>query len=313
LQSTNGKIPHHYNVRQALTDIQTKVNTTGYPTDWDFNIAVTDAINREHDGHTGYSAGCTTAFSYNLPVSVVTLGDSPTSSSSSPYLLVNYDFPNQGRPKLEAYYLSLGIDVRPYNGMKLITIDNNPNAQNYLVNLADLSLVANGLNGAYESLSARFVRLTARYSADTTNGAYTFEVGRFGMRGFYPGQDSIKLGVQAANGTQYTITLPWSAHFSNGNSYTTAQLQTNICFAAGVTSKRDIAIPDAVERFERQAVISPDGTEEQRDVAAQIAAAAAVPTNYVTPNLTSFGIKVTTVDIYQLKQHPKVGVIYMEQ
>lgn len=298
-------------IRKLLTNVQAKVNTTGYPTDWDFNIAVTDAFNREYDGHTLLSAACTTAFSYNLPVSVTTLGDSETSSGSHPYLLVNYDFPEQGRPGLEAYYTSLGIDVRPYDKMRILTVD-YAEAQAYFVNLGDQSLLSNGLTGSYESLSPRYVRLMSRYSADTTSGGFTQEVGRFGMRSFYPGQNSIRFTLQAANGTQYTISMPWSAHFSTNTPYTTTQFQSNVCLATGVVA-RDVKVPSAVQRFLREAVVEPDGNEDQRAVAAQVAAAAAINSNYVTPNLTSFGTKVTTIDIYQLKDHPKVGVIYMEQ
>lgn len=290
MNSPNGKIPHSINIRQLLTNVQAKVGGSGYSTDWDFNSAVTDAFNREQDGHTIFIASCATAFSYNLPVSVATFGDSETSTSSHPFLLVNYDFPEQGRPGLEAYYLSMGIDVRPYDRMRILTVD-YAEAQAYFVNLGDQSLLSQGLFGSYESLSPRYQRLMSRYSADTTSGAFTQEPGRYGMRTYYPGQDIVRFVLQAANGTQYTISMPWSAHFSANTTLSTAQFQATLCLATGVPAKRNVNVPASVQRLQRKAIVEPDGTEEQRAVAAQIAAAAFINKNYVTPNLTSFGTK----------------------
>lgn len=51
---------------------------------------------------------------------------------------------------------------------------------------------------------------------------------------------------------------------------------------------------------------------DSQPAARSIFAADATPINYVQPNLTSFG-HLDTLDIYQLKQHPKVGVAYFEQ
>lgn len=52
-----------------------------------------------------FIASCAESFSYNLPFGVSTLAaDVSDSDTAYPTLLVNYDFPNQGRPNLEAYY-----------------------------------------------------------------------------------------------------------------------------------------------------------------------------------------------------------------
>jgi len=62
-------------------------------------MAVTDAFNNEWDGHTNYIANCVQSFSYNLPFSIATLAASVSDTDTAyPTYLVNYDFPNQGRP-----------------------------------------------------------------------------------------------------------------------------------------------------------------------------------------------------------------------
>lgn len=125
---------------------------------------VTDAWNREADGHTLFSAACTESFSYNLPFSIATLASTPTSHTAYPTFLVNYDLPNQGRTGLEAYFESLGVKVRPYDGSRIIAI-NGVDAAEYLVDLATESSIYNGLVGAYETVNPRYMRLMSRYSA----------------------------------------------------------------------------------------------------------------------------------------------------
>ncbi len=204
IKSTNPQIPHNVNLASLLQRIQTKTQNGGYPTDWDFNTAVTDAVGKEQDGHTVFQPYCTTAFSYNLPFSVATLANSPTSSSSCPYLLTNYDFPLSGRSTLEAYYKGLGFIARKYDGLEL-TLINGVDAATYLVDLADASSLSDGLFGAYESLQTRYMRLMSRYSADAYPGNFTQEVGKFAQRGYYPGAESITLTVALKNGNQETV------------------------------------------------------------------------------------------------------------
>lgn len=96
-------------------------------------------------------------------------------------MVVNYDLPLQGRPGLEAYYQSLGLNLRQYDGFQIVTID-GIEANIYLLGLATASSVYTGLIGAYESVEPRYMRLMSRYSADTVSGAYTQEVGRFAAR-----------------------------------------------------------------------------------------------------------------------------------
>lgn len=59
-------------------------------------------------------------------------------------------------------------------------------------------------------------------------------------------------------------------------------------------------------RQTRVAVVESDAQEAMRENAAAEAVAAAPGSNYVTPNLTSFG-HVTTLDVYQLTKHPNVS------
>ncbi|KAJ7173429.1 hypothetical protein C8R46DRAFT_1348110 [Mycena filopes] len=102
--SPNSKIPHDVDIRSLLQAIENTVSSSNFSTDWDFNIAVTDAFNREQDGHTVYVAACTEAFSWNLPFSISTLAATPSDPTAFPVFLVNYDFPNQDRHGLEAHY-----------------------------------------------------------------------------------------------------------------------------------------------------------------------------------------------------------------
>ncbi|KAJ7114068.1 hypothetical protein C8R44DRAFT_796238 [Mycena epipterygia] len=90
LNSPNPLIPHNVNVRALLESVQTTTSTEGYKTDWDFNMAITDAYNREADGHTLYSAACTESFNWNLPFSISTLATSPFDATAFPTFLVNY-------------------------------------------------------------------------------------------------------------------------------------------------------------------------------------------------------------------------------
>jgi hypothetical protein len=65
---------------------------------------------------------------------------------------------------LEAYFESLGVKVRPYDGSRIIAI-NGVDAAEYLVDLATESSIYDGLVGAYETVNPRYMRLMSRYSA----------------------------------------------------------------------------------------------------------------------------------------------------
>ncbi|KAJ7160608.1 hypothetical protein C8R43DRAFT_993412 [Mycena crocata] len=292
--------------------VQRKTAAGAYKTDWDFNLAVTDAWNREADGHTLFAAACTEAFSYNLPFSIATLASSPTAHIAYPTFLVNYDFPNQGRSGLEAYFESIGIKVRPYDGARIVAID-GIDASLYLVALATESSIYKGLVGAYETVNPRYMRLMSRYSADTASGAFTQEVGRFGQRAFYPGGDSVTVTLATAKGLK-TLTVPWAATFT-GSGNTTESFIEETCLPAGgsLQSKREVEqradeLPKHITR--KMAVVRPDNQKPIRDGAAQ--AKLAPDANYAQPNLTSFGHTVT-LDVFQLAAHPEVGVLYFEQ
>ncbi|KAJ7321641.1 hypothetical protein DFH08DRAFT_753676 [Mycena albidolilacea] len=316
--SPNPLIPHDVNVSALLSAVQAKTAKSGYKTDWDFNTAVTDAWNREADGHTLFSAACTESFSYNLPFSIATLASSPAAHTAYPTFLVNYEFPNQGRTGLEAYFEALGVKVRPYDGARILAID-GVDASTYLVDLATESSIYKGLVGAYETVNPRYMRLMSRYSADTASGAFTQEVGRFGQRAFYPGADSVTVLLQTAKGPK-SLTVPWAATFV-GSGNTTASFIAETCALpteAAVQNKRtveervqkrEVNIPARVTR--KKGVVRPDNQGPVREEAQQIKSLAA-PTNYAQPNLTSFG-HITTLDVYQLAAHPHVGVLYFEQ
>ncbi|KAJ6485512.1 hypothetical protein C8R45DRAFT_274789 [Mycena sanguinolenta] len=314
LHSPNPLIPHDVNVRALLEGVQKTTSTAGYKTDWDFNMAIADALDREADGHTVFTAACTEAFSFNLPFSIATLAETPFDLVAYPTFLVNYDFPNQGRAGLEDYFESIGVEVRPLDGSRVLAI-NGVDASTYLVNLATKSSIFDGLVGAYETVNPRYMRLMARYSADTVAGLYTLEVGRFGQRSFYPGANSVTVTLETTKGIK-TVTIPWAATFIGaGNS--TASFISETCLA-GVDSasrKRELkkrSIDASPINQRRKAVVTPEAQGPIRQQATPSGARVAPPGNIVQPNLTSFGHFVT-LDIYQLEQHPKVGVVYFEQ
>jgi len=206
LNSPDPLIPHNVDLNALLSGIRSKTRGSGYRTDWDFNTAVTDAFNREQDGHTEWESACTTAFSWNHPFSVANWANSPFDPVSFPHVVVNYDLPLQGRSGLEAYYQSLGLELRPYDGFQILSI-NGQDSNAYLTNLAQASSIYDGLFGAYESLEPRYLRLVSRYSADTASGAYTQEIGKFASRAYYPGAKSIKF-VLSGNGRIHDVEGP---------------------------------------------------------------------------------------------------------
>ncbi|KAF7314960.1 hypothetical protein MIND_00010000 [Mycena indigotica] len=310
LNSPNPLIPHNVNVRALLEGVQKQTSTVGFKTDWDFNMAVTDAYNREADGHTLFVADCTEAFSWNLPFSIATLAQSPFDAVAEPTFLVNYDFPNQGRTGLEAFYESLGVHVRPLDGSRILKI-NGVDAKTYLVDLATTSNIFNGLVGSFETVNPRFMRLMSRYSADTMAGLFTQEVGRFGQRAFYPGADEVTIQLQPPKGVPVTVTIPWAATFIGlGNS--TASFIAETCLPPTDENARRRRLERRLElssmNEKRKAVISPESQDKMR----KQASTQRVLANPVQPTLKSFGHFVT-LDIYQLAEHPKVGVVYFEQ
>ncbi|KAJ7498139.1 hypothetical protein B0H11DRAFT_1998840 [Mycena galericulata] len=312
LHSPNSLIPHDVNVRALLESVQTTASSTGYDSDWDFNMAITDAYNREADGHTLYVAACTESFSYNLPFSISTLAASPFDETAFPTFLVNYDFPNQDRPGMEAYFDSIGVSVRPLDGSRILEID-GVDASTYLVQLATESNIFDGLVGSYETVNPRYMRLMSRYSADTVAGLYTQEIGKFGQRVFYPGADSVTVTLETTHGVK-TVTIPWAATFV-GSGNTTASFISETCLASesdSVARKRrlDRRVEASPLNSRRKGVISPESQDPVRQAANKATTVASA--NIVQPNLTSFGHFVT-LDIYQLAEHPKVGVVYWEQ
>ncbi|KAJ7795164.1 hypothetical protein B0H14DRAFT_2920828 [Mycena olivaceomarginata] len=297
--SPNPLIPHDVNVGALLKAVQTKTAKSGYKTDWDFNIAVTDAWNHEADGHTLFSAACTEAFSYNLPFSIA-------NPRLHPHLL------HRGRSGLEAYYQSLKIDVRPYDGSRILAI-NGVDASTYLVNLATESSIYNGLVGAYETVNPRYMRLMSRYSADTASGAFTQEVGRFGQRAFYPGADSVTVLLQTAKGPK-SLTVPWAATFVGSGNTTVSFIAETCALPTDASLERRLNVERRADEFpahvtRKKGVVRPDN---QGPIRAQATQGFAAPANYVQPNLASFG-HITTLDVYQLAVHPHVGVLYFEQ
>ncbi|KAJ7065441.1 hypothetical protein C8F01DRAFT_746029 [Mycena amicta] len=282
-RSPNPRIPHNVNIRTLLEDIQYNASASGFRTDWDVNIAITDAFNREQDGHTIYVAACTEAFSWNLPFSISTLASTPFSDTAYPIFLVNYDFPNQDRPGLEEHYRGLGLDVRPYNGARVFSID-GVDALKYLTDLANESSVYNGLVGGFEDVNARYMRLMSRYSADSEQGLFTQEVGRFAQRTFYPGRDNITVSLQTDVGTQ-SLTIPWAATFT-GKGNTVKSFITKTCaLPTEGTLERRSRGENMLEQ--RKAVISPDAQPKVRATAS--AKLQNTPrTNYVQPNRKLF-------------------------
>ncbi|KAJ7173434.1 hypothetical protein C8R46DRAFT_1215378 [Mycena filopes] len=302
--SPNSKIPHDVDIRSLLQAVENNVSSSNFSTDWDFNIAVTDAFNREQDGHTVYVAACTEAFSWNLPFSISTLAATPSDPTAFPVFLVNYDFPNQDRHGLEAHYRNLGVHVRPYDGARILAID-GVDAGAYLTDLAAHSSIYYGLLGGYESLDPRYMSLMSRYSADTVSSLYTQQIGSFGQRMFYPGAHSVTVRLQTAKGVK-ELEVPWAATFT-GKGNTTESFSTQTCslFDHGVAPSPNKARGPL--SFRRKAVVAPD-----TQPAIRTAASTTQKLNYVQPNLTSFG-NMYTLDIYQLEAHPKVGVVYFEQ
>lgn len=206
LDVVNPQIPaaYGYNITDDLVDIQKKTKNANYATNWDFDLAVGDAFDRLHDGHTYYEPYCSLGFSWNLPFSVATLANKPTDAVSVPYLFQNYDFPSQNRPGMEQYYLAQGLNARLYDGLQLVAVEGE-DAATWLLNLANGSTFASGIFGGFETLQTRYMRVMSRYSCDTVSGNYSQDVGRFGQRAFYPGQNSIDLTVAFTNGTQTTV------------------------------------------------------------------------------------------------------------
>ncbi|KAJ7780121.1 hypothetical protein DFH07DRAFT_1026018 [Mycena maculata] len=307
LHSPNPLIPHAVDVRSLLRGVQQKASTSNFSSDWDFNIAVTDAFNREHDGHTVFLAACTEAFSWNLPFSISTLAETPYDRTAFPTFVVNYDFPNQNRLGLEAHFESIGVHVRPYDGARILSID-GVEAGKYLTDLAAASSIYDGLVGGFESLNPLYVRLMSRYSADTECGLYTQEVGHFSQRSFYPGAESVTVRLQTAYGVQ-VLSVPWAATFiAKGNTTASFFAQTCALSADEAASRRETHRSDISAR---KGVTAPDSQRAVRS-AASSTRQDTPKTNYVQPNLTSFGHFIT-LDIYQLAEHPKVGVVYFEQ
>ncbi|KAJ7654576.1 hypothetical protein DFH06DRAFT_1202775 [Mycena polygramma] len=313
LHSPNPLIPHDVNVRSLLENVQKTTESGNFKTDWDFNMAVTDAFNKEADGHTLYAAACTEAFSYNLPFSIATLATTPFDKTAVPTFLVNFEFPNQGRAGMEDYFESIGVHVRPLDGSRVLMID-GVDASTYLVQLATESSIFKGLVGSYETVNPRYMRLMARYSADTVAGLYTLEVGRFGQRALYPGADSVTVTLQTTQGIQ-NVTIPWAATFiGSGNSTASFISETCIGETDLVARKRrlDRGIEASPMNQRRKGVVAPDSQDPVRKAASSSSAGVAPTGNIVQPNLTSFGHFIT-LDIYQLAEHPKVGVVYFEQ
>ncbi|KAJ7787228.1 hypothetical protein B0H14DRAFT_3505812 [Mycena olivaceomarginata] len=247
----------------SKVDVNKTTATTGYKSDWDFNIAITDAFNKEADGHTLYAAVCTKSFSWNLPFSIATLADSPFDKTAFPTFLVNYDFPNQGRADLEDYFESISVHVRPLDGSRVLTID-GVDASTYLVNLATDSSIFKGLVGAYETVNPRYMRLMSRYSTDTVAGLYTQEVGSFGQRAFYLGADSVTVTLQTPQGAKKTVTIPWAATFL-GSGNTTASFISETCLAGvdSVARKRKLtrSIDASPINQRRKAVVAPEAQD----------------------------------------------------
>ncbi|KAJ7071721.1 hypothetical protein B0H15DRAFT_966167 [Mycena belliarum] len=144
------------------------------------------------------------------------------------------------------------------------------------------------------------MRLMARYSADTVAGLYTLEVGRFGQRAFSPGANSVTVTLATAHGVE-TVTIPWAATFL-GSGNTTASFIAETCLPAesgSVARKR---------RLDRQFDASPPNARRKGVIAPENQG----PIRQAASAQQSFGHFVT-LDIYQLAQHPKVGVVYFEQ
>ncbi|KAJ7591935.1 hypothetical protein C8J56DRAFT_1046292 [Mycena floridula] len=131
----------------------------------------------------------------------------------------------------------------------------------------------------------------SRYSADTVTGDYTQEVGRFGQR----------------NGKTSTLSIPWAATFTASGTDTPSFI-TETCLPTTDATEQRRKLPHMMQRLR---AVEKVGITQDKIRQGAIHQAQA-PVNLVAPNLTSFGHFVT-LDIYQLQEHPKVGVIYFEQ
>ncbi|KAF8129688.1 hypothetical protein K438DRAFT_1788957 [Mycena galopus ATCC 62051] len=161
------------------------------------------------------------------------------------------------------------------------------------------------------TVNPQYMRLMARYSADTVAGLYTLEVGRFGQRAFYPGANSVTLTLQTPHGRVQTEIIPWAATFvESGN--TTASFISETCLAGVDSVARKRAIDASLLNQRRKSVVSPEAQGPIRQAASANGGRVPRANNVVQPNLTSFG-HFATLEIYQLAEHPKVGVIYFEQ
>ncbi|KAJ7227190.1 hypothetical protein GGX14DRAFT_628736 [Mycena pura] len=337
LHSPNPQIPHDVNIRALLESMclaftgpdfnlvkvfkarpqQLGTRRTGIST-WlqvlvailhgienDIILQITNAYDKEADGHTLYVADCTEAFSWNLPFSIATLAQNPDDTTAFPTFLVNYDFPNQGRDGLEEYYESIDVHVRQFDGARILKID-GVEASTYLVDLATESSIFDGLVGSFETVEPRYMRLMSRYSADTVSGFFTQEVGRFGQRAFYPGADSVTVTLQLAYGGPQTLTIPWAATFAGSGSDTPSFI-AETCLALEIQALENTGF----DAKKRKAVIAPEAQESVRKAASRHNVVAN-GSNAVQPTLKSFGHFVT-LDIYQLEEHPTVGVVYFQQ
>lgn len=190
---------------------------------------------------------------------------------------------------MEAYFESIGVHVRPLDGARVLAID-GVDASTYLVELATESSIFKGLVGSFETINPRYMRLMSRYSADTVAGLYTQEVGRFGQRDWYPGEDSVTVTLETTKGVK-SVTIPWAASFF-GAGNTTASFISETCLPAesdSVARKRrlDRRIDGSPLNSRRKGVIAPEGQGPVRQAASQ--AKAAPSTNIVQPNCASSG------------------------
>ncbi|KAF8210996.1 hypothetical protein K438DRAFT_2011416 [Mycena galopus ATCC 62051] len=285
--------------------------TIGYESDWEFNMALTDAFNRETDGHTIFAPACANSFSWNLPFSIATLADTPFDEVAFPTFLVNYEFPNQDRGGLEDYFENVGVYVRPYDGSRLLEI-NGVEASTFLVNLATESSIFNGLLGAYKTVNPRYMRLMSRYSGDTIAGLYTQEIGSFGQRGFYPGANSVTVTLQTLQGAVETVTIPWAATFL-GNGTTTASFISETCPVEEASVGRrtfNRRSETAQIKQHRRAVVAPEAQISVRQAAG---ASARLADNLVQPNcLAPFLFLLGHIDYFHKDLYPGFPAVYRD-
>jgi hypothetical protein len=180
---------------------------------------------------------------------------------------------------LEAYFESIGVKVRPYDGARIHAI-NGVDAAKYLTDLASRSSIYDGLVAGYESLDPRYMRLMTRYSADTSSGLFTQEVGRFGQRSFYPGADSVTVQLQTSRGIE-SVVVPWAATFA-GKGNTTASFISETCSLAEEENASSREAPSPMS-FRRKAVTAPDAQLQIRAIASS-SPQNTPQTNHVQPN-----------------------------